>query len=573
MRALCRAAPLALIWLATCMATGTASAPAAGAQTVRGSVTDEASFPVGRAMVLLLDSTLSVTDRVVTGERGEFVARSTVGGTYRLRVVRIGYRPTLSDAFTLAAGETVEQALVVSSARVQLSAVSVQGRRSCGRAVDYGNEAERTGWEQAMASMANVVTSSAAGFLATTLVMQRELDGSGRRVQSQQVRTRTASVTEPWISLPVDSLRRNGYVFTDETDSLTFVAPSAAVLLSDTFLEDHCIEPVAGSDSSEFGILFTPAPSRRNMAEVRGVLWLSRESAELRRLEFLYVNVPGMQDVRMGSGVAPGGLLEFSRLADGTVVITNWEIRVPVLAERRWNAATSRARVQALHVLGGRTLLLRRNRDTLYRAPLVSVAGVVRDSSSNRGLVGASVRLAGTGTRVITDARGRFIMRDVLPGEYLIEAWTDSLELVGVRPTTELTLTEARNDVAMVLPTLRQATRLLCAAADGHRDTNARGGVVGTVRMLADTGAVALANVRVVVSWSEIRSGADMLGAVDKRLETRSASDGTFALCGVPLDAAISVRALLLGGLSAPEQLRLHKSSPVAALLLTVETR
>ncbi len=543
----------------------------ASAQTVRGKVFDEAQFPVARAMVLLLDSAQSVTDRVVTSESGDFQVRGSEGGMYRLRVVRIGYVPTLSDSFTLAAGDTVNQTLVVSSARVQLNSVNVQGRRSCGRALVIGGQAERAAWEQAMASMANVSTSSSSGFTATTLVVQRELDGSGRRVRSQQVRTRTARVAEPWRSLPVDRLRKNGYAFLDETDTLTFVAPSVDVLLSDSFLEDHCIEPVTGSDSSEIGILFTPAPSRRNMAEVRGVLWLSRESAELRRLEFVYVNVPGMQDVRMGSGSQPGGLLEFSRLAEGTVVITNWEIRVPVLAERRGLFASG-LEVRALNVMGGRTLLLRRNRDTLYSAPLVSVAGVVRDSVSNRPVAGAQVRLDGTGAVSTTDSVGRFALPQVLPGKYQIEAWTDSLAAVGARASAALTVTDDREDVVVLLPDLSKATRSRCNAAAAELGADTRGGITGIVRRLTDSGATALANVRVVADWKEVRSGANSLGAQDKRLETRSLSDGTFSLCGVPLDVEISVRAVPDNGQAEAESVRLEEAAPVALLFLTVDT-
>lgn len=558
-----------------------------GAQMVRGRVTDEAALPVARAMVLLLDSTMSVADRVVTNERGDFQVRSPLSGTHRLRVVRIGFMPALSDRLVLADRQTVEQSLVVSSARVQLTAVSVQGRRSCGRAAEGVNDAERLGWEQAMASMATISTSASAGFIATTLVVQRELDGSGRRVRSQQVRTRTARVSEPWRSLPVDSLRRYGYVLSDETDSLTFVAPSVDVLLSESFLEDHCIEAASSQDPSEIGVAFTPAPNRRYMAEVRGVLWLSRESAELRRLDFSYVNVPGHENVRTGAGNSAGGQLDFTRLDDGTVVITNWEIRVPQFTAPRANMPVSR--VVAVNTLGGRTLLLRRNRDTLYHAPLVNVAGEVRDSASEKPIVDATVSLAGTSVVTSTDERGRFVAPGVLPGEYVIEAWTDSLALFGVSGSAALLLTEHRDDVVVLLPTVTQAAQGLCMIGSGNVSPST-GVIIGTLHSLADTAAHArsarntrtadsfgaapgVANVQVVADWNEISPGADALRAVEKRVEAFTSSNGAFVLCGVPFDVPLSVRALPASGRALPVVVRLEKSTPVTAWSLTIDAR
>src|SRR5262245_51759363 len=97
-------------------------------QTVRGVVVDATDRPVNGVVVTLLDSTATIAARSLTNDRGEFRLATTRAGTYRLRTLRIGFRPVLSDPVALLAGGEVTQRIVVTSVALRLDTVRVAGQ-------------------------------------------------------------------------------------------------------------------------------------------------------------------------------------------------------------------------------------------------------------------------------------------------------------------------------------------------------------------------------------------------------------------------------------------------------------
>ena len=99
------------------------------------------------------------------------------------------------------------------------------------------------------------------------------------------------------------------------TDSLVYYAPDAEVLLSDAFLETHCLRAVAPPTgrAGQLGLAVEPVPRRgAKRADVRGTLWIDTASFELRDFEFEYTDLPPT----VPEGRA-GGRVGFGRLADG----------------------------------------------------------------------------------------------------------------------------------------------------------------------------------------------------------------------------------------------------------------
>src|SRR3954452_8858917 len=74
-------------------------------QTVRGVVLDPSGRPVPGVVVILLNDRSAETARSLSNESGAFRVSTSVAGTYRLRTLRIGFRPVLSDPIALAAGQ------------------------------------------------------------------------------------------------------------------------------------------------------------------------------------------------------------------------------------------------------------------------------------------------------------------------------------------------------------------------------------------------------------------------------------------------------------------------------------
>lgn len=112
------------------------------------------------------------------------------------------------------------------------------------------------------------------------------------------------------------------------------------MLLSDLFLDEHCFA-VRDGDEGRVGLSFRPVPGRK-LPDVRGVLWLDRESGELRELEYTYTNLEFA-----GPEEQLGGRVEFERLPSGAWYIPHWRIRMPLFGVR--------------HARFGRKLIERRN--------------------------------------------------------------------------------------------------------------------------------------------------------------------------------------------------------------------
>ena len=124
----------------------------AGAQVLRGSVRSRAdSIGMPGVVVLLIDSMGGVAARALSGATGEFRVAAPGAGTYRVRTLRIGFRPD-TTVVTLGAGQEREQVLLVGSVAVRMDTVRVVDERVCrADAAPEGVAAEI--WDQARTAL------------------------------------------------------------------------------------------------------------------------------------------------------------------------------------------------------------------------------------------------------------------------------------------------------------------------------------------------------------------------------------------------------------------------------------
>ncbi|MES2523533.1 MAG: carboxypeptidase regulatory-like domain-containing protein [Gemmatimonadota bacterium] len=539
------------------------------AQSVRGTVLDRADRPLAGVVVTLLDSAQREVTRVLTSETGEYRFVVASPGGYQLRALRIGFQPVQSPVVRVDAGATVTVPLVLDGIRVQLTGMRVVAQNSCGRRVANGNDEVLQAWDQATGSLATVALRSTRGLSVTSLLVRRELDAPGKRVRAQQSSIRTANTVDPWRSTSIEILRERGYVWIDVGDTVTYNAPGLDVMLSSRFVDDHCLGLAVSRDSSEIAVSFEPTPERRRRSEVRGTLWLSRATAELRRMEFEFVNVP--ETPERTSGPKAGGCMSFTRLPDGAVLITNWDIVMPQLV--RSSRPGSMARVASVVTAGGRILSIRRGNEALYSSPKVELRGSVRDSISNREVAGAIVELAGTGMRTATDRNGNFSLDDVLPGAYTLVARTPALDSIGASDIMPVLVAEGEPQVAMRVTTPERWIAAQCGAgALADSAGQQRGAVAGRLRTGSDT--TGLREVAVFADWTEFAgnaANATVLRASGQRLETRTERDGSFRLCGVPVGVALSVSATPSRGRAEPASVRLTGDRRLAIVSIPVD--
>lgn len=166
----------------------------------------------------------------------------------------------------------------------------------------------------------------------------------------------------------------------------------------------------------------------------------------------------------------------------------------------------------------------------------VSVVGSVYDSVSNRHLTGAIVQLVRTSDlrmarSSLTDARGRYRIDSVVPGEYLASFFHAAVDSLGVQaPVHRVTLgTRDPERIELGLP---RAERIVAAHCPGLRPSDSSAVIVGDVRD-ADTGAP-IADANVGAEWVELVIEKNRFRIEPQAVNVTTDALGAFALCGLP---------------------------------------
>ena len=94
---------------------------------------------------------------------------------------------------------------------------------------------------------------------------ERKLDVNTWRVLYENRRKVSAATDRPFRSLAAEVLSAGGYVTVNQDGSVDYYAPDADVLLSETFLADHCfkIQPGVVSVRDLSGLAFQPNSERQ----------------------------------------------------------------------------------------------------------------------------------------------------------------------------------------------------------------------------------------------------------------------------------------------------------------------
>ena len=528
-------------WIVAALVAPAAPGPAR-AQTVHGTVVDATARPIPGVVVLLVDSASQVAARALTDARGLYRVSAPRPATYRLRTLRIGYRPVVSAPFVVAAGGDVTRRLELTGLPISLDTIRVVDRSVCRAFADSG-AATYAVWEQIRTALtAAQLTAASRTIAVTTVAFERRVGArpginDGKLLQHSAIIS-TGYVTQPWRAVGGDTLQRLGYLLVDRDNSFLYFAPDLDVLLSNLFVEDHCFRLVRDrKHGGQVGIAFEPVPDRRRVPEIRGTLWVDAASSQLRSLDFRYVNV----DVEQRDNA--GGDVDFVRLRDGSWTISHWAIHMPALEQAELPGRPPEIRVGAIQTTGGELSVARRDTDTLWTGKRYSLAGAVLDSASGDGLAGARVRLLGTGLEVTTDANGRFAIPGVLLGSYELDVHTASLDSLNTSRRLPVSFAEGDARLEVRVPSVRQVIGSICGAAAGRGDST--GILIGRVG-LRDSPTVA--NAVVVAEWTAPSQAGhvaapDMGASLGRRVEVHAAPNGAFRICGLPVNTAVRLRA------------------------------
>lgn len=403
-------------------------------QVVRGRLAAaEEERGIGGAMVTLLDRSGNDVEQILTRTNsGLFELSAPDSGEYRLKADRIGYASTFSDYFRVEVGDTVTVNMTARVEAVSLVGIEADVGRRCEVRPEEGQAVARV-WNEARKALAAAAWTQERGMYQYEMLrIKRRLDRRGRRIEAEDRSTDRAYTDAPYVARPVDSLVAGGFARITSSESL-FWAPDAAVLLSDQFLDTHCLKVTEGGRDAPgmVGLSFEPVRERQ-LADIAGTMWLDPETARLRWLDFSYVhlNVPGSL-----LAASPGGRVEFETLPNGTWIVTSWSIRM-FLPGEAIHPLTGRpaATLDGITVQSGDVLRVHGTEGVVYEGHTGGrIVGTVRDSLEV-GLPGARVFLEGTGTEVVTDAQGRFELTHLRPGVYTVHYAHPYLEQLWYEP-------------------------------------------------------------------------------------------------------------------------------------------
>lgn len=295
-----------------------------GAQTVRGVLVDDTQRPVPGAIVVLVHPGGESNGGAMTDAQGRFTLVAALPGRYTVRAERTGYQ-TAEAVVDLEAGETEEVRLTSAVQLFVLPTVDVVGESRCTVRPGRGMAAYAL-WEQARKALRSATWLQESQRLRYTVRTYRNdiVMRTGRmRRQNDEPRRVTGP---PFRTLPPAQLAAEGYVRI-EGDSVLFYGPDARVLLSDEFLDAHClyVDDNAG-DRVAVALAFEPV-RRQGIVDIRGVLRIHRRTGELLSVDYHYTELGGSPRESPA-----GGSVEFQRLANGAWVVTRWRIRTTNVA-------------------------------------------------------------------------------------------------------------------------------------------------------------------------------------------------------------------------------------------------
>lgn len=300
----------------------TVCATSVDAQMLRGVVVHPDSTSPAQGVLVEVRGDVSGSFRTLTDPRGNFSVRLPRPDSVRVRVLRLGFRPT-EVATVFVAEPSPLMRIVLDASPYNLSVVRVAAASRCGKRAD--NEGFLR-WEQALTVLRTVdFTRQDRDLRIRTVEYEGPTSiGGVTRIPSDSA-LRLVDAIAPPPAVHYDSLFERGYVRRNREDTLmTYYAPDARVLTDDRFTAGYCFRSIATSDSVPglTGVSFTPV-GRRGVADIEGTVWLDRATLELQRIEFAFVQLPAGHNI-----AGPGGYVEFRKLPTGHWIINEWMLRM-----------------------------------------------------------------------------------------------------------------------------------------------------------------------------------------------------------------------------------------------------
>lgn len=530
-------------------------APSLAAQTVRVEVAEAGSArPLQGVLVTLDDAAGAQVARDLTDPRGLATLAAPTPGDYALRAELIGYTTEVRTV-AVASGAPTRVALTLETGAIEIEGLEVEAEGRC-EVRPEGDLTVGQVWSEIRKALeAAQLTQERNTYQYRTRNYTRTIEEETGRVADQSARFGSAYQTTPFVSRPVEELLAEGFVQDDDDrpGGGMYYAPDALVLVSDPFLDTHCMRLTWGDDETAglIGVAFEPVENRR-VADISGTLWVDPETWLLSHLEYAYVHTrPDVETHGIGGEVA------FQRLPDGTWIVPEWRIRTPWLALGRDTRGRESIYQFGYHDIGATVVSVREpGGDVLFTANTAALEGVVVAEDSGDPVAGVVVALPGFDQPAVTDAEGRFRITEVPEGDYVVTATA-----VGAAPDAPPLASAAvelrGGGAASVRLVAADATADALAACREEYGSPALGTAVVTGRVTAAADGRPLNGARVTIEWDDL-SRLRERGVPDRATLTATTGvDGSYRACGVPTEVPLEVQVEWGDVRTNPEALRL----------------
>jgi len=460
----------------------------------------------------------------LTRENGSVTLRAPAPGRYEISAARIGHEGFGPVSIDVGEGSQVQVIVMPRGVRMLPPIVVTSASRCAG---GPGSAAAAALWEEVRTALtANAVTAREGRVMLDVVRVERDLSPD-RLFLRERVINRHVTTSQPFVAEHPDTLFARGYVY-KLGDSVHYAAPDAALLLTDAFLDGHCFTAKNdGPPGARLGLAFVPVPGR-NLPDVEGVLRIDEGTRELRYLEFTYTRL-GKEE---GLG-GPGGRVAFQRLEDGSWIVNDWTLTMPVVGRVRPvgqpTGPVERYRLLGWIEAGGRAAVHRTSNPVpLAKAVSSTVRGTVYDSLVGAPLAGARISIDGESDSidVSTDASGRFEIIVPGSGPRLLRVTHEKLGIVEDGSTRDVVLTPVQPvEIAVFVPPVGRFARTLCGRELANSGQTGIIGIVHDANRHPTEGAV------IHATWfTQVH-----LNRIDRHgLDTKSISRGIFTFCGLP---------------------------------------
>jgi len=539
----------------------------------------ETGAPIQGAFATLLDPSGNAIRSGLTNGRGQFLFTLPGAGEYRIRAEMLGRETVETEPIHVEGSGGIRHQIRLSHRAIPLTEIQISADRVCEVRPAEASLISSV-WEEARKALSVLSWGdSLEVFRYQVERYSRSIDLDRGTTKEESRRMNSGFYTTPFESRPASNLFEDGFVEPHE-DGDIYYAPDAAAILSDAFLNAHCLGLAAGNrDHTDWiGITFEPIPGRRTV-DIRGELWIERDSGELKQLDFRYENLPpSIRDRRIA------GRVEFARLPRGHWIVKRWWIRMPTVASSHGVSPDREPRLVGLREEGAEVMAVRNAAGALIlEADRATIEGMVLEQQSTRPQVDVAIRLAGTDLETRTNRRGEFRFTGIPEGTYEIQAESDLARMLGLAPTAS-TVSAVPGQISSVNLSLPPPEEFIGRACSDLVQSDSPVLVTGQVKDAAS--GEALLDAKVELWWSHLpgdpralRSDTSTINDWSAALrggrsgvETWTGRSGRFAICGPGAGHPLTILAKFGPLSSDTSSVRVESGELIAARDLIVRT-